>query len=81
MAREMKVWSTSTGRSYKVVATTTKKAAAEAMKVSLYEFNLYASETDNPESNAAALSEPGTVFSKSNSRYDDTYERWDGYSI
>jgi hypothetical protein len=47
-----------------VVAATGKKAAADALKVSAYSFNQYASEISEPKGVAVASSKPGAVFAK-----------------
>lgn len=49
-------------QAHAVVAAPSKKAAAEAFDVSMYELNRSGGETGNDEDIAVALSEPGTVF-------------------
>lgn len=49
-------------QAHAVVAAPSKKAAAEAFEVSMYELNRSGGETGNDEDIAVALSEPGTVF-------------------
>lgn len=51
------------GTTRHIVAAKTKKAAAVALGVSMYEFNGYASATGNDLELATAIAEPGVVFS------------------
>jgi hypothetical protein len=71
----LKVWHSSFGTEARIVATPTKRAAAEAFGMSLYEFDLYASETANADSVAVALASPGVLFVRPNRRYDQPWER------
>lgn len=65
-------------QAHAVVAAPSKKAAAEALGINMYEFNHSGGETGNDESIAVALAEPGTVFYQSmNSRRGNWY-RGDG---
>ena len=50
------------GRNESIVATTSKKKAAELMRISMHSANLYMSITTKPETCVVALSEPGVVF-------------------
>ncbi|MFS0884945.1 hypothetical protein [Aeromicrobium sp. 179-A 4D2 NHS] len=45
-----------------VIASTSKKAAAEALGMNVYNFNQWASETGNALSIEIAMSDPGVVF-------------------
>lgn len=71
MARKLKVYGILTshnipGIGYRqcrtIVAATSKKAAAEAMGMTDYEFNRYGSVTGNEYELELALGSPGTVF-------------------
>jgi len=71
MEKMMKVWGTSQyfgrikGRSFQaraVVATKTKKKAAELLGLSMYMFNEYAAQTWNEKEVAAAMEKPETVI-------------------
>jgi hypothetical protein len=65
MPKELVVWGGNLdGRNRAIVAAPTKKAAAEAIGVSLYEFNRFYGRTGNAEDIAQALSAPGTVFKR-----------------
>lgn len=75
MTRKLTVWGCSIGIYRKIVATRTKKEAAEALSMSLYLFNQYASDTGNQTEIDLATSEPGQVFYKSNSVYLDEWKR------
>lgn len=63
----MKVWGTDQyftregGQCRAVVATKTKKRAAELLKMSLYTLNSYGCVTGNEKEIEAAMKEPGTV--------------------
>lgn len=60
----MKVWGGCfDGTTRHIVAAKTKKAAAEALGVTLYSLNGWAAETGNDLELATALAEPGVVFS------------------
>ena len=69
--RKLKVWGGLTfakGTQLRtIVATTTKKRAAEILRMSLYEFNNYWSETGNDIELETALKEPEIVFVASSS--------------
>lgn len=63
MSKKLKVWSCcADGRNDLIVATTSMKEAAKLMKLSLYFFREYASETGNKTQIEIAMSSPGTVF-------------------
>jgi hypothetical protein len=68
MARTLKVYGTSFGTRRRIVAATSKAAAARALKISTYYANGYMSDTRNAEEIALATAEPGVVFSRSNSK-------------
>lgn len=53
------------GRHRRIVATTSKKKAAELIGTSLYHFNEYGCETGNEEEIKMAMSKPETVFEQS----------------
>lgn len=74
MTRKLTVWGCSIGIYRKIVATRTKKEAAEALGMSMYMFNQYASDTGNQTEIELATSKPGTVFYKSNSIYSDPFK-------
>lgn len=62
-----------------MVATTTKKAAREALDITQGEFNNFVTETENPIEMAAAMSSPGTAFIQPlvfNRLKDDHYKWW-----
>ena len=60
----MKVWGGCfDGTTRQIVATKTKKAAAEALGLNYNHFNNYASDTGNETELRVALAEPGVVFS------------------
>jgi hypothetical protein len=64
MARKLKVYGGCfDGTTRQIVAAPTKKAAAEALGLSMYHFNGYAAETGNAFEIETALSEPGKPFS------------------
>ena len=52
------------GRHRRIVATTSKKKAAELIGTSLYHFNEYGCETGNEEEIKLAMSKPETVFER-----------------
>jgi hypothetical protein len=63
----MKVWSGMShyyplGQVHTIIATESKKKAAELLSISLYEFNQYWSETGNKEAIAAAMKKPETIL-------------------
>lgn len=61
--KRLRVWGGSAdGRHRMIVATTTKKAAMEALGVSAYTFRNFFSETANETELATARPEPGVVF-------------------
>ena len=66
MARELKVWGCRTiirGKQYRIiVATTTKKAACEAMCLSYNELTNYGCVTGNKVECETALATPGVVY-------------------
>lgn len=72
---QIKVWCCSFGTIDRLVATTSQRAAADAMRISLYEFRNYASETGNREDCELALANPGVLFTRSNRRYGEPWER------
>ena len=64
MTKALKVWGGCfDGLTRQIVAAPTKKAAAEALKQSLYHFNIYGCETGNGVEMRTALAEPGVPFS------------------
>lgn len=52
------------GKCRRIVATTSKKKAAELIGTTFYHFNEYGSETGNEEEVKLAMSKPGTVFER-----------------
>lgn len=74
MARKLKVYNGNwCGLEMRMVAATSKRAAAALIGVSLHEFNAYYGETSNAQDIATALAEPGAVFSKP---YTDHKANW-----
>lgn len=73
----LKVWGgIFDGTTRQIVATKTKKAAAEALGLSYYHFNEYACDTGNDVELRVALAEPGVVFSSpGTSRNEDKFIR------
>jgi len=64
MARALKVYGGCfDGTTRQIVAAPTKKAAAEALELSMYHFNGYGGETGNARELEVALSDPGKPFS------------------
>lgn len=60
---KIKVWGVGwMGTHRRIVATTSKKRAAELIGTSYYHFNEYASQTGNKEEVELAMSKPETVF-------------------
>lgn len=55
-------WPTESRQPRVVVAASSKTAAARILRMSLYEFNQYGSQTGNEHEIAAAMSKPGTPF-------------------
>lgn len=65
MAGKLRVYSGNwCGLERRIVAATSKRAAAELIGTTLYDFNNYYDETGNAEELAVALASPGTVFSQ-----------------
>lgn len=62
MSARLTTWHLSLGRRACLIATTTKRAAAEACGMSLYAFGQYASQTGNADDIALATSHPGVLF-------------------
>lgn len=58
-----------------VVATTSKKKAAELFDVSMYTMNYYGSETWNKDDCEVALAEPGVVFWRGLDDRSGSYQR------
>ena len=54
------------GRTRRIVATTSKKKAAELIGTSQYHFSEYGCETGNKREVELAMSKPGTVFEQQN---------------
>lgn len=79
MAKPLITWGMSFGRTRSIVATTSKTAAAKAFGISMYLFNLYASDTGNAAEIELATSEPGQVFARSNGGYGRPWEKADGH--
>lgn len=79
MAKPLTTWGVSFGRTHSIVATTSRTAAAKAFGISLYLFNLYASDTGNAAEIELATSEPGQVFARSNVNYGAPWEKADGH--
>jgi hypothetical protein len=64
MSRKLKVYGGCfDGATRQIVAAPTKKAAAEALEVSVYHFNEYSCETGNLTELSVALADPGKPFS------------------
>lgn len=61
------------------VATTTKKAAAEALGLNMSQFRDYAGETFNDASIAAAMEEPGRVVFQDNVNFTPRQEVYRDY--
>jgi hypothetical protein len=67
MARRLTTWLTNDGTTDVAVATSSKTAAARAMKRSLYSFNQFASDLqDDHEIAVMCCARPGVVFTRSN---------------
>lgn len=65
MARKLKVFGGClTGSDRTIVAATTKKRAAELLRVSIHYFNSYCNETGNEAEVQLALSNPEVVYRK-----------------
>jgi hypothetical protein len=76
MTRPLKVYGITThlggnarGQVRAIVATTTKKAALQAMRCTTSHFNTYGDETGNALEIEVATAEPGTVFYANGDRY------------
>ena len=64
---KLKVWGVGwMGTHRRIVATTSKKKAAELIGTSFYHFNEYACTTANDEEIYVAMSKPETVFESKN---------------
>lgn len=63
MTKSLVTWGITLGRTRSIVATTTKTAATTALGISRYHFDRYAAMSANPVELAAALADPGQVFS------------------
>lgn len=65
MSRPLRVWCGNyDGRNKRMVATTTKKDAAQKIGVSLYMFSQFFCATGNKDDIAKAMESPGTVYAK-----------------
>ncbi len=76
--KKLKVWGglLTPGKQVRtIVATTTKKRAAELLEISLYEFNGYWCKTGNDVELKVALRKPNTVFIASSSMGKDFKEK------
>ncbi len=75
----LKVWGgltmTRVGQRRTVVATTNQKDAAKLIRLSLYEFRGYWTETFNKKEVTAAMSKPGVVFRATADSFDASYEQ------